>query len=135
MEKQAGSAAGKLLPADLGGRLRIVHGTIIPDSAYPAESVLELARLPKGARLLPCSQIHFEAGQSASMTIKVGDSGNDARYFGAAAPGASETSISLNANRLGNYTLPEEDVIIASVGAAPLAQGKTIVFDLVYVMD
>ena len=77
MVKQTGSNAGKLQPSEFGGRVRVVHGCIIPASAYAAGSVIELARLPRGARLLPISQLHFEAGQNASLTVKVGDSADD----------------------------------------------------------
>lgn len=135
MEKQTGSMAGKLRPSELGGRVRLVHGSIVPEEAYAAGSVLELARLPKGARLLPISQIHFEAGQSTGMTVSVGDSGDNDRYLAAKAPGASAVSVALNANCLGDYVLEQEDVITATVAGAALTQGKMIVFDLFYVVD
>ena len=135
IEKQTGSNAGKLSTTELAGRVRIVHGSIVPASAYAAGSVIELARLPKGARLLPLSQIHFEAGQNASLTVKVGDSADDDRYFAAAAPGANATTISLNANRLADYVLPAEDVIKMTTGSQALASGKKIFFDLFYVVD
>lgn len=135
MTKQTGSNAGKLLPSEFGGRVRVVHGSIVPDSAYASGSVLELARLPKGARVLPISQLHFEAGQSASMTVNVGDSGDTDRYLAAKAPGASAVSVALNANCLGDYTLPGEDVITATVGGAALTANKKIFFDLYFVVD
>ena len=135
MTKQTGSNAGKLKPSEFGGRVRVVHGSITPDSAYAAGTVIELARLPKGARLLPISQLHFEAGQGATMTVKVGDSADDDRYFAAAAPGANAASINLAANALGDYTLPAEDVIKVTTGTAALTSGKKIAFDLYYVMD
>lgn len=135
MVKQTGDNAGKLYPVDFGGRVRLVHGSITPDSAYAAGTVIELARLPKGARLLPISQIHFEAGQGATMTVKVGDSADDDRYFAAAAPGASAASITLAANALGNYTLPAEDVIKVTTGTAALTANKKIAFDLYFVLD
>ena len=135
MEKQTESPVTKLRPADFGGRVRVVHGCIIPDSAYAAGSVLELARLPKGARILPTSQLHFEAGQDASMTIKVGDSAADDRYLAAKAPGASAASVLLDANRTGDYILPAEDVIAATTAGAALTAGKKIYFDLFYVID
>ena len=135
MVKQTGSMAGKLKPVDFGGRVRLVHGSITPSAAWAAGTVIELARLPKGARLLPLSQIHFEAGQGATMTVKVGDSADDDRYFAAAAPGASAASINLAANALGDYTLPAEDVISLTTGTAALTANKAIAFDLYYVVD
>jgi len=134
-ELQTGVGLGKLLPTSLGGRVRYIHGVITPSSAAAAGTVLELARLPKGARLLPCSQLHFEAGQNASLTVKVGDSADDDRYFAAAAPGASATSIDLAANALGEYIFDKEDAVIVTTGAQALTSGKKIGFDLYYVID
>ena len=135
MVKQTGSNAGKLKPSEFGGRVRVVHGGIVPASGYASGSVIELARLPKGARLLPTSQLHFEAGQNASMTVKVGDSADDDRYLAAAAPGANATSVALVGNRIADYVLPEEDVIKITTGGAALTANKKIYFDLYYVMD
>lgn len=126
---------GKLLPTALGGRVRLIHGTVLPDEALEAGTVIELALLPKGARLLPISQLHFEAGQNASLTIKVGDASDDDRYFAAAAPGASAASITLGANAAGDYVTTDEVVLIATTGAAALTADKKIVFDLYYVVD
>lgn len=133
--KQSGVNAGKLAPVDLGGRVRLVHGSFIPGASIASGSIIELARIPKGARLLPNSMIHFEAGQSADLTVKVGDSADDDRYFAAAAPGASATSITLNANRLGDYILPGEDIITMTTGGAALTANKKIFFDIFYVVD
>lgn len=133
-EKQAASA-GKLSTAELGGRVRLVHGTFTPAAAVPAGSVVKLVRLPYRARLLPISEIHFEAGQDAALTVKIGDSLDDDRYFTAAAPGATAKTIVLNANRLGDYVTPSESELILTTGAKPLAAGKKITFDLLYVTD
>ena len=38
MEVQTGSTSAKLRPADFGGRVRVVHGRIVPGSAYAAGS-------------------------------------------------------------------------------------------------
>lgn len=135
MEKQTGSLVAKLRPADFGGRVRLVHGCFIPSEALAAGTVIELARLPKGARLLPISQLHFEAGQASTLTVKVGDSADDDRYLAAKAPGAAAASVMLDENRVGDYLLPVEDVIAATTGGAALASGKKIYFDLFYVID
>ena len=135
MVKQTGSNAGKLKTSEFGGRVRVVHGSIVPASAYAAGSVIELARLPQGARLLPMSQLHFEAGQGATMTVKVGDSADDDRYLAATAPGASACSVNLTGNRIADYVLPAEDVIKITTGTAALTANKKIFFDLFYVMD
>lgn len=135
MENQTGLANGKLLPTSLGGRVRLVHGSFVPSEALAAGTVIELARLPKGARLLPISQLHFEAGQGATLTVKVGDSADDDRYLAAVVPGASAVSKALDANRLGDFIFPEEGTVFATTGAAALTAGKKIAFDLFYVVD
>jgi len=134
-EAQTVTFGGKLLTTDLGGRVRLVHGNITPASAYASGTIIELAKLPAGARVLPQSQIHFEAGQNASLTVKVGDADDDDRYFAAAAPGASATSINLTANRLGNYVTTKEGMVIMTTGAQALTANKKIAFDLLYVVD
>ena len=125
----------KLGTTEFGGRVRVIHGGITPTSAYAAGTIIELARLPCGARVLPQSQIHFEAGQNASLTVKVGDSKDDDRYFVAAAPGANATSINLTGNRLGDYVTTEEGMVIMTTGAQALTANKKIMFDLFFVVD
>lgn len=134
MKAQTGASEAKLLPNALGGRVRVVHG-LYTTAGGAAGTVIALARLPKGARVLPISQLHFEAGQDAAMTVAVGDSADNDRYLAAAAPGAAAVSVALTGNRFGDYTLPAEDVITATIGAKALATGKKIAFDLYYVVD
>lgn len=134
MEKQTGSNAGKLAPSEIGGRVRIVHGGITPASAYAAGSIIELCRLPKGARILPQSQLHFEAGQDAALTVTVGDSGDADRYM-SATPGASAVSLELDKSVLASYVLADEDTIILTTGVKALTSGKKIYFDIFYVVD
>lgn len=123
----------KLGTTEFGGRVREIHGTVTTTNGA-AGTVIELARLPKGARLLPQSMIHFEAGQNASLTVKVGDALDDDRYF-SGTPGASATSKNLSANVLNDYVCPEETMLIATTGAQALTANKKITFDLFYVVD
>ena len=133
--KQTENFAAKLKTTELGGRVRIAHGSLPVTSALASGSVIELVKLPKGARLLPMSQIHFEAGQSASLTVKVGDADDDDRYFAAATPGASATSITLNANRLNDYVTTGESMVKLTTGGASTTATKKITFDIMYVVD
>lgn len=133
--RQTDVNVSKLVPAELGGRVRVARGVYAPAAADPAGTVIRLVRLPKGARLLSSSSLHFEAGQNASLTVKVGDEKNDARYFAAAAIGASKVSKNLDADALEGYVFEEEMFVTATTGAAALAVGKKIVFELLYVND
>ena len=125
---------GKLITTDLGGRVRLAHGDLTIDSAYGSGTIIELAKLPAGARVLPQSQLHFEAGQNASLAVKVGDAADDDRYF-AGTVGSSAISISLNANRLNNYVTTKEDMVFVTTTAQALTANKKIAFDLLYVVD
>lgn len=133
--KQVENYSVKLRPTDFGGRVRAIHGEVDVTSALASGSIIELARIPVGARVLPLSQVHFEAGQSASLTVKIGDYADDDRYFAAAAPGASATSISFTGNRLGDYVTEAESMLILTTGGASTTAAKKIVFDIIYVVD
>lgn len=135
IQAERGTSPEMLLPSTYYGRVRVAAGIVTPDEAWPAGSVIRLAKLPKGARLLSQSQIHFEAGQNASLTVKVGDEKDDARYFAAASPGAAAVSKNLDANKLGNYVCEAETYLILTTGAAALAAGKKITFELYFVLD
>lgn len=128
-------SAGKNLPVDFHGRVRLAHGTYVATGEETAGSVLGLVRLPVGARVLPTSVLHFESGQATALTCKVGDAENDARYLAASAPGSSAVSKELAANALNDYTLKAEQEIILTTAGATLAAGKKIVFDIFYVVD
>ena len=133
-EKQTGFS-GKNLPVDFGGRVRAIHASYTGTGSETAGSKLVIARLPQGARVLPISQLHFEAGQNASLTVKVGDAADDDRYFAAAAPGANAATVTLGANALGDFVTAAETPLVIVTGAQTLASGKKIVADIFYVVD
>ena len=87
LESQTGNSGAKVLPVVLGGRVRYAHGEVAVNAAEKAGTVIELVKLPKGARVLPISQIHFEAGQKDKLTVKIGDGRKTDRYLDSVAPG------------------------------------------------
>lgn len=133
--KQTEFGASKLMPNELGGRVRVVRGVYAPAAADAAGTVIRLARIPKGSRLLNMSKVYFEAGQGATTTFKFGDELDDDRYFAAAAPGAGAVSKALDANILSPYVFAQEMFVIATTGVAALTAGKKIAFELYYVID
>ena len=135
LKGQTSCGVVRLLPVVLGGRVRYAHGEVVVDAAAKAGTVIELVKLPKGARVLPISQIHFEAGQAVELTVKVGDGRKTDRYLEAVAPGTTASSITLNGNRFADYILPEETTLVLTTGGADLAAGKKMVFDVFYVVD
>jgi|GEM_PF-2821119 len=125
----------KLMPNEFGGRVRVVRGVYAPTAADAAGTVIQLAELPKGSRLLLKSTVYFEAGQGATTTFKVGDELDDDRYLAAVAPGASAASKALDADVLNGYVFAQAMFVIATTGVAALTIGKKIVFELYYVID
>lgn len=134
MEAQTGTA-GKVMPTALGGRVRVASGTVVPAAAAPAGTVLELVKIPKDARILPASQIHFEAGQNSDLTVKVGDAAKSDRYLPVTTVGGGNKTLALDGGKFTDYILPGEMTVFATTGGAELAAGKKIVFDILYVVD
>ncbi len=124
----------KNMPPDCGGRVRIAAGSYLPAGNEVAGTVINLAKLPKGARLLPSSKLYFAAGQNAALTVKVGDAAKSDRYFAAAAPGAAAAVVPLAANAHGNDVLAEEGFVFITTGAQTLT-ASAISFELYYVID
>lgn len=126
---ESGTAA-KLTPVDIGGKVRIARAVYAGSDA--AGTVIELARLPKGARVLPyLSSLEVGAGQNAALTVKVGISGADDAFMAATATGEVHAVKPFT----GSLQLDREDVIIATTGAQALTADKALVFLIVYVTD
>ena len=130
-----GNDVSKLMPTDWAGRVRIATGFYAPEEADAAGTVINLAKLPAGARVLPSSKLYFEAGQDATLTVKVGDSGDDDRYLAAVVVGATASTVALSANALNNTLLDKEQFITLTTGVAALTAEKTISFEIFYVID
>lgn len=135
MRIQAGNFGKVLLPSSLSGRVRLAHGMVKPAEPVPVGSRIELVSLPKLARVLPTSQIHFEGGQSPDLVIKAGDRKKADRYLTNGVPGVDGISIALDGNKLEDYTLADESVLFLTNLQAELAANRRIVFDIFYVVD
>ena len=133
--KQTAVNGGKLSTTELGGRVRIAHGFIVPAAAGAAGDTVKLVRLPKGARILPQSQLHFEAGQSSALKVQVGDAADDDRYLAATTVGTAAASIDLAANAVRDTVTGAETDIVLKTSGAGLASGKVVAYDIFYVVD
>ena len=123
----------KLMPTDFDGTVYVVRGKFKATAAHASGTIIKLVRLPKGARILNSSKLFFEAGQNASLTVKVGDEADDDRYFAAATPGTSAVTKSLEANVLADsYEFPKEQWVTLTTGGAALASGKKIAFEIFF---
>jgi len=123
-------AVAKAMPTDFNGRVRIARGSYSGSDA--AGTVIRLAKIPKGARILGSSRIYFEAGQNASMTVKVGDAANDERYLAAVAPGSAAAFVDLAP---ADHIATAEEWILLTTGVAALTDGKKITFEIFFVLD
>ena len=133
IQENLDGANAKLMPTDYSGTVYVVRGKFKAASALASGTIVNLVRLPKGTRILNSSKLFFEAGQNASLTVKVGDEADDDRYFAAAAPGASATSKTLEANVFSDaYEFPKEQWVKLTTGGAALTSDKIIAFEIFF---
>ena len=127
------SAVDKMAPEQLGGRVRCARGKVTPGTEA-AGTIINLVKLPKGARVLPLSSLYLEAGQTATLKIQVGDAANTSRYYAATATGASAVTIPLAAAAAAPVPLAAEGWIFITTSVEALA-AKYIAFEILYVID
>ena len=128
------SVSDKTRPVNYNGTVFYARSVYVPTGSEASGSVIELGTIPEGSRLLALSEVHFEAGQNASLTVKVGDADDDDRYFASAAPGASAVTKKLAGNARGDHLVTQvTKKILLTTGGAALTASKKIVADLYYV--
>ena len=135
MRKQSGIEHGRVMPSYLGGRVRLIHAAAIPSEDLGKDSVVEIARLPKGARLLPLSQVHLEGGKDFSCVIKVGDALSPGRYLAETTVLGQNVSICLDGGKFNDFLPDRETAVFATISDGSIAAGNRIVFDILYVVD
>jgi hypothetical protein len=130
---------------EMGGRVRVAHG-VYEASALAADDVIEMFRLPDGARILTGSLAHDALGASTQLSVGYGAYANangttvalDAGAFKAAASSASAAKADIAATlALGSGIEIDADdegypVTVTLTGAA--ATG-TIELTVLYVVD
>lgn len=97
-----------------GGKVRVQRDKYTCAS-LPSGSTISIARLPKGAMILPISRIVFD-DLGTMVTAKVGDSGDDDRYLGATSVAAAGTAFLTAAAGMGYEMTDETDIIITTSG-------------------
>ena len=125
--------AAKTIPQEVHGRVRVATGTITPGTQAAGE-IINLVKLPAGARVLASSKLYFAAGQGATMTLACGDAVTANRYLTAVAPGVNACTLDLSKNVATPYNLASEGWIYLTSGTAALA-AAAISFDIYYVID
>lgn len=119
--------------AQVGGRVRVFYDTFTA-SAIAAGSTIDIARLPKGARVW---DVHiFHDALNASATLTVGDAVSANRYIAAFATGSAgkQTMTGTNGQSAGvGFQQPAETtVIITTAGAAINGTIRAVVY---YTLD
>lgn len=121
----------------LGGKVRYACAKYSGSDA--AGTVINLVKLPKGARILPISNLQIEAGQGATLSVKVGDNdaagADDDRYLAASVPGASAVNVVLGASALSLYKLQNEAWVQLTTGVVALTADKVIAAHIYYTIE
>lgn len=135
---------------EMSGKIRLAIGKYTPDGTETAGTVINLAKLPKGARLLPNSFVMFQAGQNAGLGVKIGDddadgvgtAADDDRYLKASTPGASAVKVDLSGAAniaapalITPYKLGGESWIQMTTENQTLTADKVIIAYLFYTLE
>jgi hypothetical protein len=132
-------------PNELGGRVRVAHG-VYEASSLPADDVIEMFRLPTGARIISGQLAHDALGGSTTLSVGHGAYNNsdgtvvalDADEFKAAAASTSAQKVDVAATlALGSGIEVDADdegypVTITLAGAAGTG---TIELTMMYAVD
>ena len=120
--------------AQMGGRLRIFYDSYVA-SGLAAGSTIDIARLPKGARVWDVHIVHDDLGTAAG-TLAVGDAAAAARYLAAFATGSAGKQTMTGSNGVAagfGYQQPAETtVILTTAGAAITGTIRSVVY---YTLD
>ncbi len=141
MATQYGTQMGKLrntlpvdLPvvADVHGRVRCFNEKIVLNS-QPSGDTIEVARLPKGARLL-YGLLNATVSLSTA-TIALGIAGNAGKYRTAAVFTAVDTPTLFGAAANAGEALAAEEIVVLAIGTAALPAAGTLRVQLFYAVD
>jgi ABC-type tungstate transport system permease subunit len=120
---------------DQGGRVRHSYDEIATTTAMTTADTLEAGLLPVEARVVGIEVAWIAHG--ASRTFKVGDAGDDDRYFASASSENAGSSNALAAAGVGyrNTSGAPVPILITLAGGTLAAGAKGYVVSLKYVQD
>jgi hypothetical protein len=115
---------------DWGGKVRCQHDTYEADG-LAAASTIKIAKLPKGARVLPVSKIVHDALTGTGVTLAVGD--NDAtpdadRYLAAVSCEAAGVKVLERITGAGHQLEQDSDIIITTGTEAATGTIESFIF-------
>lgn len=141
MATQYGTQMGRLrntLPVDLPmagdihGRVRVFNEKVVLAS-QPTADIVEVARLPKGARVL--YGIVNSTVSLGSSTLAIGIAGNTGKYRAGAVFTAVDTPTLFGPAAVAGEALTTEEIVILTIGAAALPASGTLRVVLFYTLD
>lgn len=141
MATQYGTQMGRLrntLPVDLPmagdihGRVRVFNEKVAL-AAQPTTDIVEVARLPKGARVL--YGIVDSTVSLGSSTLAIGIAGNTGKYRAGAVFTAVDTPTLFGPAAVAGEALTAEEIVILTIGAAALPASGTLRVMLFYTLD
>lgn len=141
MATQYGTQMGRLrnsLPVDLPmagdihGRVRVFNEKVVLAS-QPTTDIIEVARLPKGARVL--YGLLDSTVSLGSATLAVGIAGTPAKYRAAAAFTAVDTPTLFGPAVAAGEALTAEEVVILTIATAALPATGTLRVMIFYTLD
>lgn len=120
--------------AQVSGRVRIFYDSFVA-SGITAGSTIDIARLPKSARVWDIHIFHDDLGTTAG-TLTVGDAGSANRYLTAFATGSAGKQTMTGSNgqstAVGFQQTAETTIIITTAGATINGTIRSVVY---YTLD
>jgi hypothetical protein len=120
------------MAGDIHGRVRVFNEKVVL-AAQPTSDIVEVARLPKGARVL--YGILNSTVSLGSSTLAIGIAGSATKYRGAAAFTAVDTPTLFGPAAVAGEALAAEEIVILTIAAAALPASGTLRVMIFYTLD
>jgi hypothetical protein len=120
------------MAGDIHGRVRVFNEKVVL-AAQPTSDIVEVARLPKGARVL--YGIVNSTVSLGSSTLAIGIAGNTGKYRTGAVFTATDTPTLFTPAAVAGEALTAEEIVILTIGAAALPASGTLRVMLFYTLD
>jgi hypothetical protein len=120
------------MAGDIHGRVRVFNEKVTLAS-QPTSDIVEVARLPKGARVL--YGILNSTVSLGSATLAIGVAGNAGKYRAGAVFTAVDTPTLFTPATVAGDALTAEEIVILTIGTAALPASGTLRVILFYTLD
>lgn len=120
------------LAGDVHGRVRCFNEKVVL-SSQPTTDIVEVARLPKGARVL--YGILNSTVSLGTATLAIGIAGTTAKYRAAATFTTIDTPTLFGPAAVAGEALASEEIVILSIATAALPAAGTLRVMIFYTLD